>query len=74
MARDDKAREVILRRRAGCRGLRVERSRRRDTAALGYGLYRIVDSVTGEIYAGDGPGGYALTLSQVEQILGRGRK
>ena len=56
MARTDKAREVILRRRAGRRGLRVERSRRRDTAALGYGLYRIVDSVTGEIYAGDSPG------------------
>jgi hypothetical protein len=63
--------EVILRRRAGRRGLRVERSRRRDTAALGYGLYRIVDTLTGEVYAGDGPGGYALTLSQVEQILGR---
>jgi hypothetical protein len=74
MARDNKAREVILRRRAARRGLRVERSRRRDTAALGYGLYRIVDTLTGEVYAGDGPGGYALTLREVEQILDRGRR
>lgn len=34
---------------------------------------RIVDSESGEIYAGDGPGGYALTLRQAEAILERGR-
>jgi hypothetical protein len=52
----------------------LQRSRRRDSRALGYGLYRIVDSESGEIYAGDGPGGYALTLRQAEAILERGRR
>jgi hypothetical protein len=71
---DDKSREVILRRRAGRRGLRVERSRRRDTAALGYGLYRIVDTLTGTVYGGEAPGGYGLDLDAVERILDQGRK
>jgi hypothetical protein len=73
MPRDDKGREVVLRRVAARQGLRLERSRRRDHRALGYGKYRIIDTVTGEVYAGDGPGGYSLDLDAVESILDRGR-
>ena len=39
-----KAHEVVLRRVAARQGLRLERSRRRDPRALGFGTYRIVDS------------------------------
>jgi hypothetical protein len=73
MVSDDKAREVVLRRTAARRGFRLERSRRRDHLAQGYGLYRIIDAATGEVYAGGGPGGYALTLDGVEQALNAGR-
>lgn len=45
-----------------------------DMGALGYGLYRLVDVTTGEVYAGDGPGGYSLDLDAVEAILSEGRQ
>jgi hypothetical protein len=65
---------VVLRRVAARQGLRLERSRRRDPRSLGYGKYRIVDTLTGEIYAGAGPGDYTLTLDECEEILDRGRR
>ena len=68
--RQEKAREITLRRAAARRGMRVERSRMRDPQGLGYGLYRIVDAATGEVLAGSGPGGFTLTLEQVQSWLG----
>jgi hypothetical protein len=72
MTRAGKAREVVLRRVAARRGFRIERSRRRDPLALGFGRYRILDAATGEVVAGDGPGGYGLDLDAVQEILDKG--
>jgi hypothetical protein len=44
----------------------------RDPRGLGCGKYRIIDTLTGEIYAGAGPGDYTLTLDECEEILDRG--
>lgn len=74
MPHAEKAREVALRKIANRRGLRVERSRRRDPLAQGWGLYRVVDAETDQVVAGDGPGGYALDLDGVQTILDRGRR
>ena len=71
-AMSDKAREVTLRRRAERRLLRLERCRRKDPAAAGWGTYRLIDSVTGEVFAAsDDPrdGGYGLSLDMVAELL-----
>lgn len=66
----EKARENRVRRMAKRRGLRVERCRRRDPKALGYGLYRVVCEDTGGVMYGSASwGGYSLTLSDVEEVL-----
>jgi hypothetical protein len=49
-------------------------SRRRDPHSLGWGLYRLTDTLTGEVYGGDAPGGYGLDLDAVQTILDRGRR
>lgn len=49
--------EARLRRAIARRGLRLERSRRRDPGALDYGVYRIVD--------GTGGGDYGMSLGDV---------
>jgi hypothetical protein len=64
---------VVLRKIAARRGYRLERNRRRDPQALGYGKYRIIDTLTGEVYGADAPGGYGLDLNAVQTILDAGR-
>jgi hypothetical protein len=59
-----KVRENRLRRVAARRGLRLERSRRRDEQALDYGKYRLVSVLVGAL-ATD----YNLTLDDVENAL-----
>jgi hypothetical protein len=54
---NDKVREIRLRRTAERRGHRLERCRRRDPWAVGYGKYRLC------------PGPYTLTLDDVETAL-----
>ena len=54
---------------AGRQGLRLEKSRRRDTRAADYGTYRLADPATGTVvsYAGATP--YGLTLDEIEKAL-----
>ena len=65
----DDVREKRLRRAADRQGLRLERSRRRDPRALGFGTYRLVDARTGGVVAAGTADGFGLTLDQVEQHL-----
>jgi hypothetical protein len=62
-----KVREIRLRRMADRQGLRLEKSRRRDPRALGYGTYRLVNKRTSAVVAGDED--YGLTLDQIEEHL-----
>lgn len=48
-AQECKSYETRVRRTAARRGLRLERSRRRDPLATGFGKYRVVDASTGEV-------------------------
>lgn len=66
---DHKVRENRLRRAADRQGLRLQRSRRRDPRALGYGTYRLTDARTGSVVAAGSESGYGLTLDQVELHL-----
>ena len=70
-----KSREQAARRAATRQNLRLEKSRMRDPRALSFGLYRLLDVQTGEVYAsGDGPTDYGLDLDAVQRILDRGRR
>lgn len=67
---EQKAHENLLRRKAGRQGLRLEKSRRKDPDATGYGMWRIIDLATGEAATIAGrQGKYDLTLAQVEAWL-----
>jgi hypothetical protein len=67
--RAEKVRENRLRRMAQRQGLRLEKSRRRDRRALGYGTYMLVDPHTNTIEAGDHQHGYGMTLVEIERAL-----
>ena len=70
----DKIRENRLRRMAHRQGLRLWRSRRRDTRSSDYGLYAITtqDGGRGLIHP-DGPNSiYTLSLDEVEEYLTKG--
>lgn len=69
MTGSDKARENRVRRMAERQGLRLEKSRRRDPRALGYGTYQLVDPNRNTIVAGDNERGYGLDLEAVEGQL-----
>jgi hypothetical protein len=63
-------RENRLRRMAERQGLRVVKSRRRDTRAIDYGMYMIVDQATNTVVAGTGGTGRPnMTLDEVEAYL-----
>jgi len=64
----EKTRENRARRAAERRGLRLERSRRRDPQAIGYGRYQLIDIATGAVASLGGTGGW-LTLDQAEAQL-----
>ena len=64
-----KVREVRLRRMAERQRLSVEKCRRRDPLAIGFGTYRIVGP-RGGVVAGH-PERYGLTLDDVEAFLTR---
>lgn len=64
MTGTEKVREIRLRHTAARRGYRLERCRRRDPHAIGYGKYRLLNT------AADAPTtGYTLTLDDVENAL-----
>jgi len=61
--------ENRIRRMAGRQGLRLEKSRRRDTRALDYGTYRLVDPATSKIVSDGASSLYGLTLDDIEKAL-----
>jgi hypothetical protein len=65
--------ENRLRRAAYRQGYRLEKSRRRDERAITFGLYRLVDLMTGEVIGAGlldrAPGGFGLELSDVAASL-----
>lgn len=70
----DKVRENRLRRAAERQGLRLEKSRRRDPRALGYGTYQLVDPYNSNaVVASRLPDGYGLDLDDVEGELNERR-
>ncbi|WP_142256604.1 hypothetical protein [Mycobacterium colombiense] len=72
-AMERKIYENRLRRVADRRGYRLEKSRRRDERAITFGLYRLVDLLTGDIIGAGlldhAPGGFGLELSDVAANL-----
>ena len=67
----DKTRETRLRRMAERQGLRLERSRRRDPRAIGYGTYRLADPNGNVAVAADRLSGYGMDLDTIETWLTR---
>ena len=65
-----KTREIRLRRLAGRRGLRLQKSPRRDPGAWDFGTYQLADAQEGWIDAEQAAGqGYGMTLDDVEEWL-----
>jgi hypothetical protein len=67
----DKVREQRARRALRRRGLDLEKSRRRDPQARGFGRYRIIDPEARRVVAGGGVGEFSLSLDTVEAWLAR---
>ena len=61
--------ETRIRRMAARQGLRLEKSRRRDTRAVGYGTYRLVDPATNAVASYGGSSPYGLTIDEIEKAL-----
>lgn len=64
-----KAWENRIRRMAERQGLRLEKSRRRDTRAAGYGTYRLVDPASNTVVSYGAASPYGLTLDEIEKAL-----
>jgi hypothetical protein len=47
----------------------MEKSRRRDTRAVDYGTYRLVDPATNTVVSYAPPSLYGLTLDDIEKAL-----
>jgi hypothetical protein len=62
-------REDQLRRMAHRQGLALEKSRKRNPRAPGYGTYQLVDRETGTIVALGPSSGFGLTADEIEEIL-----
>lgn len=66
----EKTRETRLRRQADRRGLRLQKSPRRDPGAWDFGTYQLVDAREGWVVAEQMTGqGYGMTLDEVEEWL-----
>jgi hypothetical protein len=66
----DKTRETRLRRLAERRGLRLQKSPRRDPGAWDFGTYQLVDAREGWIVAEQMAGqGYGMNLDDIEEWL-----
>jgi hypothetical protein len=64
--------ENRLRRVAARRGLRLEKSRRRDPNAIGFGGYMLVDAYKNTVVAGCTRHEYDCTLAEVQAFLDAG--
>jgi hypothetical protein len=65
----DLTREETLRQMALRQGLALEKSRKRNPSAPGYGTYQLVDRETGTIVALGPSSGFGLTADEIEAIL-----
>lgn len=65
----DKVRENRLRRVAERRGLRLEKSRRRDPQAIDFGGFMLIDNYMNCVVSGGNPYAYSLSLDDVEKDL-----
>ena len=66
----DKTRETRLRRQADRRGLRLQKSPRRDPGAWDFGTYHLADAREGWTVAEQVPGqGYGMSLDDIEEWL-----
>jgi hypothetical protein len=61
--------ENRLRRVAARRGLRLEKSRRRDPNAIDYGGYMLVDAYRNIVVAGASPHAFSCSLADIEHEL-----
>jgi hypothetical protein len=66
---EEKIRENRLRRMAERQGLRLEKSRRRDPRAYGFGTYHLIDPRRNLIVARGLPNEYGLGLDGIEDYL-----
>lgn len=73
MTDDDKVRENRLRRMAVRQGLILQKSRLRDSRAIGYGTYQLASAATNAVEVAGSPAGYGLSLDEVEKALTRDR-
>lgn len=64
-----KAAENLARRMSARYGLKLEKSRRRDPRALGYGTYQLTDRDANTIISSGLSSGYGLSLSEIFQAL-----
>ncbi len=65
---DEKIRENRLRRMAERQGLKLEKCRRRDPRAIGYGTYHLVDK-DNNLVAWGLQDGYGMDLDAIEKAL-----
>jgi hypothetical protein len=61
--------ENRLRRMARRQGLLLAKSRRRDTRAVDWGTYRLVDTNSGAVVCGDTANGFGMSLEEIEAAL-----
>ncbi len=65
----DKVRENKVRRAAARQGLKVMKSRARDSRALDFGCYALTDAATNVIVAGVAMGRLAFNLDDIEEYV-----
>lgn len=64
--------ENRIRRVADRQGLKLEKSRSRDPRATEHGTYRLYDPATNTVVSHNPPGGYGLSLTDVDRELSKG--
>lgn len=65
----EKTRENRIRRIAERRGMRLEKSRRRDPQAIDFGGFMLIDIRTNSVVLGGSPFPYSVDLDDVELFL-----
>lgn len=72
MDNEFKTRENRVRRVAQRRGLRLDKSRRRDVDATGFGGYMLVDTIRDRVIVGNARHEFDATLDDIEAALDAG--
>lgn len=69
MTETDKVKENRLRRVAARRGMRLEKSKRRDPKAIDFGGYMLIDAATNSVVTGGSPYAYSASLDDIDEYL-----